>query len=255
VGFIGAIGAAEARTIPKKLPIVAIETSKELPNAPIGEGPVLRVGDRMSVFTPDLTSWCGQVAQKLVGRRKSFKFQRRLMDGGTCESTAYVAYGYQATGLCLALGNYHNMNEKTGRLQSEYVSLADWRGLVDWFEALALEPDGFAATDSKSRVRGELAKSFRSRVELLATESRGRQAIRQCCDFRASRATCGGGGAPSARRGPEGSCLPPLPTTSAPRHSGKRYNGTATGHLGAGPAPAQVQRGVLDKARSSHGTR
>jgi putative aminopeptidase FrvX len=177
VGFIGAIGAAEARTVPKKLPIVAIETSKELPNAPLGAGPILRVGDRMSVFTPELTAWCGQVAQKLAARRRSFKFQRKLMDGGTCESTAYVAYGYQATGLCLSLGNYHNMNEKSGKLDSEYISLADWRSLVDWFEALVLERDGFAAADSKSRVRAELAKGFRSRVELLATDSRRKQTM------------------------------------------------------------------------------
>ncbi|MFN0135037.1 MAG: hypothetical protein ACKVS9_02855, partial [Phycisphaerae bacterium] len=41
VGFIGAIGAAKSGTIPRKLPIVAIETSKALINAKIGDGPIL----------------------------------------------------------------------------------------------------------------------------------------------------------------------------------------------------------------------
>ena len=153
VGFIGAIGAAEARTVSKKLPIVAIETSKQLPSAPIGAGPILRVGDRASIFTPELTAWCGEVAEKLAKRRKGFKFQRKLMDGGTCESTAYVTYGYDATGLCLALGNYHNMNEKTGKLGSEYVSLSDWRSLVDWFEARCLTRTGLRPTESKNMAR------------------------------------------------------------------------------------------------------
>lgn len=165
VGFIGAIGAAEARTVSKKLPIVAIETSKELPNAAVGEGPILRVGDRMSVFTPELTAWCGQVAQKLAARRKNFRFQRKLMDGGTCESTAYVVYGYQASGLCLALGNYHNMNEKTGKLGSEYVSLADWQSLVDWFEALALDESGFVSGASSQAA--EFHKAFEQSLPLL----------------------------------------------------------------------------------------
>ena len=173
VKFIGAIGAAEARTVSKKLPIVAIETSKALPSAPIGAGPILRVGDRASIFTPELTAWCGQVAEKLAKRRKGFKFQRKLMDGGTCESTAYVTYGYDATGLCLALGNYHNMNEKTGKLGSEYVSLSDWRSLVDWFEALVLDPDGFAPTESKNMARVDFGKKFYAQSARLETSPRG----------------------------------------------------------------------------------
>ena len=31
------------------------------------------------------------------------------MDGGTCNSTAFAAYNYDSAGICLALGNYHNM--------------------------------------------------------------------------------------------------------------------------------------------------
>ncbi len=112
----------------------------------------------MSVFTPELTDWCGQVAQKLAQRRRKFAFQRKLMDGGTCESTAYVAFGYQATGLCLALGNYHNMNEKTGKLDSEYVSVTDWRNLSHWFEALVLDEPGFVSGASK--VKADLETGF-----------------------------------------------------------------------------------------------
>jgi len=151
VGFVGAIGAAKAGTIPRDLPVIAIETSKELPNARIGDGPILRVGDKMSVFTPSVTDFCYRVAQDLAKRRKSFRFQRKLMDGGSCESTAYLAYGYATTGMCLALGNYHNMDTQRGRIAAEYVGLTDWQQLVDWFEALALDERGYVPDDSAAR--------------------------------------------------------------------------------------------------------
>jgi putative aminopeptidase FrvX len=160
LGFIGAIGAAKALAVPKSLPIIAIETSKELPHACIGAGPILRVGDRMSVFTPDVTAFCGRVADNLAKRRRSFAFQRKLMDGGSCESTAYVAYGYRATGVCLALGNYHNMDTERGKIAPEYISLRDWQRMVDWFEALVLAKPGYIGRDTS--IRANLDQRFRS---------------------------------------------------------------------------------------------
>lgn len=165
VGFVGAIGAARDGTIPKKLPIVAIETSKALPSARIGDGPILRVGDKSSVFTPEVTAFCYRVAQAVGENSKSFKFQRKLMDGGTCESTAYYAYGYAATGMCVALGNYHNMNSERKKIESEYISLDDWHGLVNWFEALVLDRVGYAGGSTDTRAG--LEKRFSEWKKLL----------------------------------------------------------------------------------------
>ncbi len=144
VGFVGALAACESGTMPRRLPVISIETSKALPTAQVGAGPVLRVGDKSSVFTPELTAFCDRVAAELAQRRaRTFAYQRRLMDGGTCEATAFHAFGYAATGICVPLGNYHNMNTDTRRIDSEYVSLADWERMVDWFEALTLDRDGY----------------------------------------------------------------------------------------------------------------
>ena len=165
VGFIGAIGACQAGTLSKKWPLIAIETSSELPHARIGDGPILRVGDRMSIFDPDVTAYCGRVAQRLASRRRGFQYQRKLMDGGACESTAFVNYGYPATGICLALGNYHNMNLKRGRIDSEYVSLRDYRQMVDWFEALVMDEEGYRVGDPK--LRAEFDKSLEQAETLL----------------------------------------------------------------------------------------
>ncbi len=137
IGFAGAIAACRERTIPPNARVVAVETSSEIPGVRMGDGPILRVGDAMAIFSPGLTGFCGMVAADLAKKDTGFKFQRKLMDGGTCESTVYHAEGYDATGLCIALGNYHNMDTARKRIASEYIHLADWEGLVRWFVALA----------------------------------------------------------------------------------------------------------------------
>jgi putative aminopeptidase FrvX len=139
VGFVGAIAAARAGTLPKRLPVISIETSSILPNAQQGDGPILRVGDRAAVFSPALIAFCERVARALAERRKDFMFQRKLMDGGTCEAVPFIAYGYEATGICVALGNYHNMDRLREKIASETISLRDWQCMVDWFEALVLD--------------------------------------------------------------------------------------------------------------------
>lgn len=139
VGFVGAVAAARSRTLPRRLPVISIETSSAFPHAPVGAGPILRVGDRAAVFSPALIAFCERVAKSLAGRRKDFVYQRKLMDGGTCEAVPFLAYGYQAAGICLALGNYHNMDQRRRKIASESISLSDWRGMVDWFEALVLD--------------------------------------------------------------------------------------------------------------------
>jgi putative aminopeptidase FrvX len=169
-GFIGAIGAAKAGTLPRRIPVISIEMSREIPPARIGAGPILRVGDRMSTFDPGLTAFCQQVAQNLQKLNPRFRYQRRLMDAGTCESTAYAAYGYITTGLCLALGNYHNMDEHSGRIAPEYISLRDWRMLIDWLEALVLHRPGYRP--SALSLRPELERRFSAQRQMLAATRR-----------------------------------------------------------------------------------
>lgn len=160
VGFVGAIAAARARTVPKRLPVISIETSSALANAPIGGGPILRVGDRAIVFTPKLTAFCERVAARLAKREKGFIFQRKLMDGGICEAFPFMAYGYAATGICIALGNYHNMDTARGKLASETISLSDWLHMVDLFEALVQDEDGCdaPAPDLRAAIDARFAK-------------------------------------------------------------------------------------------------
>jgi len=129
-GFNGALAMLKEREIPDDLPLVSLETSKRLPGAEQGKGPVVRLGDRRSVFDTSLLYFMEHCAAELAKHEKRFVWQRRVMDGGVCEASAFVAYGYMAAGIAFPLGNYHNMGdepEDVGRfvLRPETVDMRD----------------------------------------------------------------------------------------------------------------------------------
>ncbi len=145
IGFVGTIAAAKNRSVPKTSRLLCLETSRSFPESPIGGGPILRVGDKTSVFGPDITN----AVSEIMNAQKKLTWQRKLMPGGTCESTAFCAYGYLSTCLCLALGNYHNMKDIDGVLQKnkpakvapEFISVNDFHGLVEMLKIICRELD------------------------------------------------------------------------------------------------------------------
>ena len=52
------------------------------------------------------------------------------MPGGTCEATVYDIYGFTAASICVALGNYHNMDAARKKIGPEYIDLYDWQNMV-----------------------------------------------------------------------------------------------------------------------------
>lgn len=137
-GFIGAIAASRRPKLLRKTDrIIAIECSAMQPYAPQGKGAIIRVGDKTSIFNSELTYFITQQAAELAKRDKSFRYQRALMPGGTCEATVYDIYGFLASSICVPLGNYHNMDVATGKIGPEYIDLNDWRNMVKLFLHLA----------------------------------------------------------------------------------------------------------------------
>lgn len=114
VGLFGALAGIHSREIPKAARVLSLETSRALPHARQGDGVLVRVGDRGSLFDPALMDVLNRVAAAIAADDKSFRFQRRLMDGGSCEASAFCAAGYRAGGLAVPLGNYHNMKGLDG---------------------------------------------------------------------------------------------------------------------------------------------
>lgn len=165
IGFTGAIAACKLKTMEKNARVIALENSRSFADSPIGGGPIVRVGDRLSIFDPRLTAACAKRAEQIAGHAASptatqknsdtagWKWQRKLMAGGACEATVFSAYGYQATCLCLPLGNYHNMahlaalqdgsydRAKLGppRAAREFIGLSDYFGLVDLLVAIGMD--------------------------------------------------------------------------------------------------------------------
>lgn len=164
-GLLGAIAACELGTIPADARLLSIETSRSFADSPIGGGPIIRVGDRSSVFDAELSN---QVTDAV--RSAGLAYQRKLMSGGSCEATAFGAYGHRSTGLCLALGNYHNMGDLDGvetgtreaRVAPEQISLADFDGLVDLMICVARDIDSVSG-----QIRQRLASNFKARSSLL----------------------------------------------------------------------------------------
>lgn len=153
IGFIGAIGAARDGFMPRSARVIALENSRSFDDSPIGGGPIVRVGDRVSVFSPTLTGAVAKVAERIAGgpahvradqkndSAPTWRWQRKLMAGGACEASVFCHFGYESTCLCLPLGNYHNMadlaavqagtNTTRPRVGREHVAIRDFEGLID----------------------------------------------------------------------------------------------------------------------------
>lgn len=139
VGFVGAGGVLRSRVLQPQRPVVVLETSKALPSAPIGRGPVLRVGDRMTCFDPGMDLWLAQAAAELATIEPSFTYQRALMTGGACEASLFMLHGRRVGALAMPLGNYHNMTTRGG-IGPEFVAASDFDKALLLLEYLATHP-------------------------------------------------------------------------------------------------------------------
>jgi endoglucanase len=164
VGLIGALHAAKYQTIPSDARILSIETSRALPTAPIGGGPVIRTGDRSTVFDRELTNRISRVAETAGVRH-----QRKLMDGGGCEATAFGSFGYQTAALCVPLGYHHNRGNldefEKGLAEPvpmyEEISLGDFHGLIDLLVIAS------TAVDTEDPIRESLNRLYESNSHYL----------------------------------------------------------------------------------------
>jgi endoglucanase len=156
VGFVGSIKLAKRWPLPDGVRFVSLETSAPRGGAEQGKGPVIRVGDRSSVFDDAVTA---ELLDAAVATK--VPHQRALLDGGSCEATAMNLYGIPAAGISVLLGNYHNCPPEQG-IAEEYVSLEDVKGLVKLITATAIRMAAGASGDSaKAGLRKRLEQRLR----------------------------------------------------------------------------------------------
>jgi len=152
-GFIGTLGMIRSGSLPRSTKIVSVETSKALPGVVLGGGPVIRLGDRASMFDHRMVVFMDHVARELQKGVKSFRFQRRVMDGGTCEATPYQLSGHVAGGVAIPLHNYHNQGRT--RIGAEGVHIKDVEGAVRFLVEMAMKIEGFDSATEELRRRIE----------------------------------------------------------------------------------------------------
>ena len=129
VGLMGARLLAESGLLSKETLVVSLESSRTLPGAEQGSGPVIRVGDAGMTFNADAESVLLKARETLQLQEGGFRVQRQLMSGGVCEASAFALFGYRTTGIAFPLGNYHN-GAPDGTIQAEYIHVEDFLGGV-----------------------------------------------------------------------------------------------------------------------------
>ena len=171
VGFVGAIGHFELGLLQKaRRPVacVSLEASRTLPDAIIGKGPIVRLGDRRTVFDSSGSHVLSTLAQKILPG----KHQRRIMDGGSCEGTAATAYGLPVIAMSVPLGNYHNEGfeggqqcKKIGGPAPEFIHLDDLSGQLKLCHALMRKD--LPWSQPWNSVKSRLQKNFKAYKKLL----------------------------------------------------------------------------------------
>lgn len=137
-GFGGMLAALDDPHLDREALYVNIECSSSRAGAPLGQGPVIRVGDRRWVFDAGVSAALTRAAEGLGSRRSGFRYQRRLMDAGTCEATALCGAGLTAGAVALPLEYYHNHGGR--KLRPEEIALDDAAGLVELLTEFARSP-------------------------------------------------------------------------------------------------------------------
>ena len=145
VGFVGAIAHFEQgwyKKANRDVICISLEASRTLPGAQIGKGPVVRLGDRRTVFSATALQALTQLAEKHI----KGNYQRRIMDGGACEGSATTMLGLQTVGISIPLGNYHNEGYEGGQdcrgprgPAPEFVHLKDIEHMLCLCQATAFD--------------------------------------------------------------------------------------------------------------------
>jgi putative aminopeptidase FrvX len=149
VGWLGAWHLGENWPFDKDAVFLSLETSRPVNGALFGAGPVIRVGDRLSIFDSEAVAVLMRTAAD-----QGIRVQRCLLDAGACEATALQALGMRSAGISIPLGNYHNTSDdKT--LAPEYVMMEDVKALIRLLTALGVV-----------RMTAPTARSIKERVEI-----------------------------------------------------------------------------------------
>ena len=155
LGFFGADHLAANWPFGKSTTFLSLETSTPRGGAEHAAGPVIRVGDRLSVFDDVATGTLTATAEAA-----EIPHQRCLLDGGACEASGMMAHGIRAAGISIMLGNYHNCGPRD-RIEPEFVDLIDVKSLVSLLIRVLTDPAPNPRSQLKKRIRQRVGENRR----------------------------------------------------------------------------------------------
>jgi len=156
VGLIGARLICENKILPKNSTVISVESSPLIPGVLQGEGPIIRTGDKQTTFNYEAEQILTKSLKNLQSRNPSFKGQRKLMDGGTCEGTAFNIEGYKTTGIAFPLKNYHNASNgiynKSSKIIEESIDIDDYLGGIELIKESVIVNNKIAKNQNKIKL-------------------------------------------------------------------------------------------------------
>ncbi len=153
VGWLGAWQLAKKWPFGKDSVFLSLETSRPVNGAVMGAGPVIRVGDRVSIFDSEAVA-----VLMTTAKEQAIRVQRCLIDAGACEATATQAVGIRSAGISILLGNYHNLNDAR-QIAPEFVMMDDLKSMIELLKALvATKHDGIGEHTIRERVELRMAE-------------------------------------------------------------------------------------------------
>lgn len=159
VGFLGAWHLGKNWPFGKDAVYLSLETSRPVNGAEMGNGPIVRVGDRLSVFDHQLIEHLMRAAAG-----QGIRVQRCLLDAGACEATALQTCGIRSAGISVPLGNYHNLDDDQ-HIATEFVAMDDVKALVNLLVALVgTDHSGIGERSLEERVNLRM-KEYKKHLE------------------------------------------------------------------------------------------
>ena len=162
VGLVGARLLAESGRLTRDTLVISLESSRTLPGAEQGAGPVIRVGDAAMTFSADAEAVLLRARETLQADELGFRAQRQLMSGGVCEASAFALHGYRTTGIAFPLGNYHN-GSPDGAIEAEYIHVDDFLGGIQLIVEAARRVPERENTVFRQRLR-QVPEDLRARL-------------------------------------------------------------------------------------------
>lgn len=152
VGLVGAMALLQSESFKLPATILTLEMPGARGELVPGDGVIVRTGDSLTVYDPDLVLHLRNLASALQKEDPTFRFQRRLGTGGATEVTSFSLFGYQGAALCLPVINGHNINA-AGCPAPERVHLGDLLSLVALLKTFIVTPLTLRSSGNKLKSR------------------------------------------------------------------------------------------------------